>query len=91
MHARPINDIATGWYVIFPEGSAWVAVHIGRDGRVRDIVEQASASTNHEIAEAVQYSQTSENITAEEASAVVAAWSADADPEMCVVERVVGV
>lgn len=84
-----------GWYVIVPEGSAWVAVRIDQGGACRQIVEQASAGTHQaagdraaDICEAIADGRTDEGVLATDAAAVVAAYDCDMDPAMCVVERI---
>ena len=80
------------WYVIFPEGSAWVAIHPASGNRI----EQANASTHiaagdryADICRAIAAGETDENVSPAVAEAVVSEWDADADAMCCVVERIV--
>lgn len=93
-----MTSVASGWYVIYPDGGAWVAVELDRSGRMVDLIEEANVETHLAardrlafVCEALRGEQFDASVTAEQADAVVRAWSPDADPECCVVERVVGV
>jgi hypothetical protein len=83
------------WYVLSPEGSGQVIVHIDHAGRCDRMAEQATYQTHTTAGDAyasqiaaVAAGRVSEDVTAEEAAAVVEAWDAEADPEMVVVERI---
>jgi len=84
-----------GWYVIVPDGSAWVAVRLDNGGACRQIIEQASVETHRaagdrasDVCEAIADGRTDEGVLATDAAAIVAAYDCDMDPTACVVERV---
>ena len=89
------NVAISGWYVMFPESSAWIAVKINNAGDVVAIVEEANAATHIAagdrsawICEAVRNSETDEQVTAEDAAAVVEAYDSDMDYTCCVVMKI---
>lgn len=90
------TNAISGWYVIFPEGSAWVAVRIDAAGDVVATVEQSNADTHRRagdryawICEAIDADETDAQVTEDDAAAVVAAYDNDIDPMCCVVERII--
>jgi hypothetical protein len=83
------------WYVLSPEGSSRVIVHIGHDLRMAALAEESTWDDHlaaHDrvsgLIQAVVDGEVSADVTAEEATAVVYAWDADTDPEMVTVERI---
>ena len=74
-----------GWYVLSPDGGCWVAVRIGSRGTMVAMIEAANAETHVRaggldaaIVEAIQDGNVNENVNAQDAAAIVAAWDEDA-------------
>ena len=81
-----------GWYVIHPDGCAWVAVQIGADGTALGIVEESAAACHAEARDSWAWIGAAVESGGSEvplgvADAVCRAWSDDADPEAVAVER----
>ena len=91
-----MTELTPGWYVISPEGSAWIAVEIGEFCEIKATVEQHNAATHiaandrfAPIAQAVQDESLDSDVPESVASQIVTAWDTDALPDMCVVDRIV--
>jgi hypothetical protein len=85
---------ASGWYVVYPEGGAWVAVEIN-SGQMVQMIEEADAPTHVAardglawVAESVLSGDTDTDVTPDHAAAVVAAYDTGIAADCCVVERI---
>lgn len=85
-------------FVLFPEGSSWIAVEFDRTNQINRMTEQSNAATHiasndawAEVCEAIKDSETDATISAETARAVIEAYNAftgtDMAPESVVVEE----
>jgi len=88
----------SGWFVLYPDGCAWLAVRIADGGAVRDVVEQANAETHlaandplAAVCRAIGDGDTDVQMTCEQAVAVIEAvnaWAGSSwQPENVTVEE----